>query len=134
MAGKLVEGWCRGQRILDEFIQQFQNQYLQCLREKSNNNKNQRSSRITPKVGDHVQIKDDGPRVKWRTGKICNLIKSKDGEVRVAVVRSDGKELTRSIKHLYPLEIEISQENTTDTNNSEELEDAGQDNIGHIDG
>ena len=54
-----------------------------------------------------VQIEGDSKnRENWRVGKITALIKGLDNECRVARVKVDGKEFTRSISQLYPLEVE----------------------------
>lgn len=101
----LIQGWKRGQHVLNEFTHMFINQYLPTLRERYN--RKPKNTRIKlPEVGDVVQIKDEGPRVKWKVGKICELLQSSDKEVRAARVKVGEKEYTRSIVHLYPLEIE----------------------------
>lgn len=104
----LIEGWKRGQIILSEFTKMFTNQYLTSLRERSDKH---RQPRITvnrpPRVSELVQLKSDGNRAHWRVGTIKELIKGSDGQIRVARVKlSSGETLTRSICHLFPLEID----------------------------
>ena len=111
----LIENWKRGQTILKEFIEMFINQYLPSLRERWIKNKEGRiKSNRVPKVGDIVQIKGDSTnRLCWKIGKIVSLEKGHDNEVRAAKVNIEGKSFTRSISHLYPLEIEESEEEDT---------------------
>lgn len=107
---RLIDGWKRGQMILEECIQMFKNQYLPLLRERSNKIKEARIKMdIVPKVNDIVQIKDEGNRTGWKVGKITSTITSSDGKIRVAKVKSGEKEFTRSISHLYPLELDIEE-------------------------
>lgn len=108
----LIDSWKRGQRILQEYIQMFSHQYLNSLRDRRITH---RQARVVvdaiPKVGDVVQIKGDSNRALWKVGKISAVISGKDGKVRVARVTTSPKEtLTRSIAHLYPLEIQESAE------------------------
>lgn len=84
----LIGSWKRGQKILAEFQKIFQGQYLASLRERYKNSCKQprvKSDR-EPKLGDIVQIKDDSNknRYNWKVGKIVSLIKSRDGQCRVA--------------------------------------------------
>ncbi|XP_061728665.1 uncharacterized protein LOC133533653 [Cydia pomonella] len=106
----LVEGWKRGQRILNEYKEMFTNQYLPSLRDRfSHSHKQPRViSKKSPEVGDIVQIKNDSKnRINWKVGKIVSLIRSRDGECRAAKVVVGNTEFTRSIAHLYPLESDM---------------------------
>ncbi|XP_046973653.1 uncharacterized protein LOC124540231 [Vanessa cardui] len=106
----LVDGWKRGQMIIQEFAKMFTNQYLTSLRERSNKHREPRVVvKRTPKLNEIVQIKADGSRANWKVGKISELIKGSDGQIRIARVKmSSGETLTRSIAHLFPLEIDES--------------------------
>ncbi|XP_059058068.1 uncharacterized protein LOC131851569 [Achroia grisella] len=124
----LVEGWKRGQHILREYIDMFSNQYLTSLRDRRSVHRQPRITvDSTPKIGDLVQIKGDANRALWKVGRVSGIVKSADGKVRVAKVTTSPHEtLTRSIGHLYPLEIEseISTESNSQmppTKASEEL-------------
>ncbi|XP_063631833.1 uncharacterized protein LOC134803058 [Cydia splendana] len=105
----LFESWKRGYNILAEFKRMFVMQYLASLRERYNNSPKQPrvKSYRSPQVGDVVQVKSDlKNRNLWKVGKIHELIKGSDGECRVARVKVDDSTLTRSIGHLYPLEVD----------------------------
>lgn len=106
----LVEGWKRGQNIVNEFKEMFMGQYLLSLRERYKHSARQPRVKTDkmPQVGDIVQIKSDARnRENWKVGKISSLIRSEDGECRVARVKVGDTEFTRSIAHLYPLEAEV---------------------------
>ncbi|XP_063544854.1 uncharacterized protein LOC134753023 [Cydia strobilella] len=105
----LFESWKRGCNILEEFKRMFVKQYLASLRERYNNSPKQPrvKSHRSPQVGDLVQVKSDlKNRNLWKVGKIHELIRGSDGECRVARVKVDDSTLTRSIGHLYPLEVD----------------------------
>lgn len=104
----LIEGWKRGQMILSEFSKMFTNQYLTSLRERCDKH---RQPRVivdrTPKIEEWVQLKSDGNRAHWKVGKIIELFKGSDGQIRVAKVKlPSGETYTRSIGHLFPLELD----------------------------
>lgn len=104
----LIDGWKRGQIIITEFTKMFTNQYLTSLRER---NDKHRQPRVVvnraPKISETVQIRSDGSRAHWKVGKIAELIKGSDGQVRVARIKvPSGETFTRSIGHLFPLEVE----------------------------
>ncbi|XP_073961562.1 uncharacterized protein isoform X2 [Choristoneura fumiferana] len=107
----LIESWRRGQNMLNQFKTMFINQYLTSLRERYQHSPQQPriKSPKEPSVGDIVQIKGESKnRVNWKVGKIVNLIKSSDGQFRVAQVQVKDSIFTRSIGHLYPLELDES--------------------------
>ena len=105
----LLDTWKKGQRLLESFWKSWRNDYLLSLRERSQ--KNLPSPRIQahedPNIGDIVQLKDDTPRGSWRLGKITELIRSSDGNIRAAKVRLATRNVVnRPLKLLYPLECE----------------------------
>ena len=68
-----------------------------------NNNK----SEVKLKGGDVVLIKgEDRNRGKWNIGIVEEMIKGRDGIVRVVKLRAGKSHLERPIQHLYPLELE----------------------------
>ncbi|VDP60947.1 unnamed protein product [Heligmosomoides polygyrus] len=94
--------------VLDHFWELWHSDCLAALRERHQaRTKQPRSAALAPQLGDVVLIADEkSPRGQWNYGMIVSLISGKDGAIRVAEVRTaSGKRLTRSISHLYPLEI-----------------------------
>ncbi|XP_073966399.1 uncharacterized protein isoform X2 [Choristoneura fumiferana] len=109
----LIQGWRKARILLEEFKEMFQNRYLPSLRERySHSHKQPRiMSRDIPKEGQIVQIKGDNKnREGWKVGKIIDLTKGSDGLVRVAKVKVGDTIFTRSIAHLYPLEVEDNEQ------------------------
>ena len=88
--------------LLNHFQTRWKHEYLISLREfhRSRGNNNQ-----TVKVGDIVQIHDDGPRLSWRLAVIEELITGNDGLVRAAIVRTSAGRTNRPIVKPYPLEV-----------------------------
>lgn len=94
--------------ILEEFKEIFCNRYLPSLRERYwHSHKEPRvTSKDIPKEGQIVQIKGERNREDWKVGKIISLVKGTDGLCRIAKVKVGNTTYTRSITHLYPLEVE----------------------------
>ena len=94
--------------LLHGFTNRWQTEYLQSLQEVSSK-PGSKSSNI--EVGEVIVIKDENsPRQMWKLGHIAELIKSENGLIRSAIVRTNTKEgkatlLKRAIKHLVPLEV-----------------------------
>ncbi|XP_052739599.1 uncharacterized protein LOC128198522 [Bicyclus anynana] len=108
----LIQCWKRALKIREEFKEMFSNRYLLSLRERyQHSHKEPRiTSKLDPRVGQIVQIKGDSKnRESWKVGKIINLIKGKDDLSRVAQVKVGETVYTRSISHLYPLELDEEQ-------------------------
>ena len=106
--------------IIRQFWNKFQKEYLLSLRER---NTQKIMHGTEPQKGDVVLLQDQLPRSMWRLGLIENLIKGHDGHVRAAELRlpprgQQGTKLTRSIKHLIPLEINCSGTSKTLTGTS----------------
>jgi hypothetical protein len=59
----------------------------------------------TIKVGDVVQIHSENKRSSWKLAVVENLIRSADGKVRAADIRTAKGKTNRPINKLYPLEI-----------------------------
>ncbi|XP_063620742.1 uncharacterized protein LOC134793124 [Cydia splendana] len=119
----LIKGWKKARIILREFKEMFENRYLLNLRERySHHPKEPRvTSKLAPQIGQIVQIKGDTKnRINWKVGKIVSLKEGADGLCRVATVRVGDTEYTRSIAHLYPLEIEDGEEQCKQTSSYEE--------------
>ena len=113
----LIDYWKKSQKQLDQFWHVWLRDYLLTLRETLPIVHKGSRSQISrqPKIGEIVLIKDDNlPRRTWKIAQITEHIFSKDGKIRSAVVQLPNKHfLTRSISHLYPLEIESSSNTTT---------------------
>ena len=64
------------------------------------------------KVGDVVQIHDEGSRLGWLLAVIEELITGEDGLIRAASIRTSTGQTNQPIIKLYPLEM-VSAETTT---------------------
>ena len=103
----LLETWKRGQNYLNQLWSIWRNEYLLNLREKSQVRVPMKGSKnvSTPKIGDVVLIKESLPCGHWRVGRIIEVIKGRDQEIRSAkVMVAPNKYLNRAISMLYPIE------------------------------
>ncbi len=66
------------------------------------------------KVGDVVQIHNEGSRDNWKLDVVTNLIRSDDGQVRAADIRTAKGKTNRTINKLYPLEVTETKEVVTE--------------------
>jgi len=102
-------------RVLSHFWRRWRNEYLLSLRDCHRYYKGGEVARELAQ-GDIMLLRDDSkPRGFWSLVRIENLIRGADGLVRGATIRvpSRGKKTTtlrRPVTHLYPLEIDCSQE------------------------
>ena len=104
---QLLQIWKCGQKHLNQFWKIWRNEYLSNLRERHQRLLKSPRSTIasTPKVGDIVVIKEDLPRGKWKIGRVCELIPSRDQVIRSAKVTiAPRKFIKRAINFLYPIE------------------------------
>ncbi|KHJ85116.1 hypothetical protein OESDEN_15163 [Oesophagostomum dentatum] len=95
-------------KVLDRFWDIWYRDYLSAIVKRHQSRIRQgRSSPLAPQVSDVVLVTDKNvPRGQWHLGVITEVKRDKDGTVRSAVVRMpNGKSLSRSPNHLYPLEI-----------------------------
>ena len=91
-------------RCKDTLWSRWTGEYVKALRERHNLKHNE--TEMTAKVGDVVIIKgDERNRGKWKLGIIDQLIRGRDGKVRVVRLRAGKSYLERTIQHLYPLEL-----------------------------
>lgn len=131
-AERLLETWKKGQKLLNRFWQIWRNDYLLSLRERTQIKLKETriQSPYSATVGDVVLIKDDLPRGNWRLGRIQELIKSVDGEIRSAkVLLPSNKVIGRPLNLLYPIECPIERGGTdTDTHESDFSKGETQDN------
>ena len=108
-------------KLLDRFCQIWRNDYLLSLRERSQIKLKETrvKSPYSATKGDIVLIKDELPRGSWRIGRIVELVKSGDDEIRSAkVLLPSRKVLGRPLKLLYPIECPLeNEEHIIDRNN-----------------
>jgi hypothetical protein len=103
----------------------FQKYYITALRER-----HQRDAKhfglqypsIVPKIGDIVMLKDNKlHRLSWPLARVDQINKGLDNIVRsVALTTQRGQFLVRSIQHVYPLEINIDEDQIEESNKSDE--------------
>ena len=89
------------QSVSEALRKRFRSEYLSQLTIK---NKRVESRKIN--VGDVVLIGNDLQKLlDWLLARILELIKGKDGNVRVVCLRTQNGELIRPIQRVYPLEM-----------------------------
>ena len=105
--------------IMRMFWKRWRNEYLTGLREQDRKRNTNHQTPVSR--GDVVLIHDDLPRSNWRMGIVTNLHQGRDGQVRSVNVKiHPGKELTRPIEKLYPLEIKTN-DHDEDNRQTQEL-------------
>ena len=79
-AKQLLQIWKRGQKHLNQFWKLWRSEYLLSLRERPQMGLKcpHSTAAATPRVGDVVLIKEDLPRGRWKVGRICEIIQSRD--------------------------------------------------------
>ncbi|KAL6727694.1 hypothetical protein Aduo_009548 [Ancylostoma duodenale] len=104
-----LAGWYRGTiSTLDRFWNIWYKDYLSTIADRHQKRIRQgRSTPVIPQVSDVVLVADSKvPRGQWPLGVITALGYDRSKVPRSATVRMpNGRELTRSLNHLYPLEI-----------------------------
>ena len=86
-----------------KFWKSFQDQYLETLRFTTDRMGNR--YKREPKVGDICVIHSDDPRNKWKMAIIMQRVEGSDGSCRQCVIKTSNGVTTRSVLHLYPLEL-----------------------------
>ena len=90
------------------FWKRFQEQYLEAI--KFDNKPSQPKPGMMPKKGDVVIIySKEHPKLQWKRGIILELLKSDDGQIRKAKVRTKTTESVKALNHLYPLEAKVEE-------------------------
>ena len=89
----------------EKFWDALQTQYLESLRFTKDKMGNQFLTR--PKVGQICLVYSDLPRLKWKLAIILQLVQSKDGEYRQALIKTENGTTTRSLNHLFHMELEL---------------------------
>ena len=88
--------------LCDHVWHRWRREYLSALRETHNNNAR---STVWPKLEEIVLIQDEGPRARWKLGRIIGLFPGGDGLTRVVQLKTSTGTMTRPIVKLYPLEL-----------------------------
>lgn len=90
------------QKIKEDLRKRFRIEYLGALIHRKSNTKNVK----TIEIGDIVLIENENAkRLDWPLARVKELIRGKDGNVRVVRLKTAGGELMRPIQRLYPLEL-----------------------------
>ena len=105
----VIEGSDNVKRLLRHFWNVWSKEYLTELRDRQRKVVD-RNRTATPNVGDMVLVSDEtNKRIKWRTGRVTDLIRGKDGIARGAIVAVVNKDkigaLRRPLNKLYPFEL-----------------------------
>ena len=106
-AKQLLQIWKHGQKHLNQFCKLWRSEYLLSLRERPQMSLKcpHSTAAATPRVGDVVLIKEDLPRGRWKVGRICELIQSRDQRIRSAKITvAPGKIIKRALSLLSPIE------------------------------
>ncbi|XGW15351.1 hypothetical protein V3C99_001100, partial [Haemonchus contortus] len=118
-AHKLSE-WYKESLALDKFWELWHTDYLAALRERHQlRMKQPKYTTAPPQANDVVIVADDKlPRSHWPLGLVIKVNPSADDRSRAATVRmTNSRILTRSLAHLYPLEIRAN--NAQDPNSTQ---------------
>ena len=106
-AKQLLQTWKCGQKHLNQFWKLWRSEYLLSLQERPQMGLKCPRSTVaeTPRVGDVVLIKEELPRGRWKVGRICELIPSRNQRIRSAKITvAPCKVIKRALNHLYPIE------------------------------
>ena len=104
---ELLQIWKKGQVHLNNWWKIWHDEYLLSLRERSKNQIKTTNalSKVYPKIGQIVHLKENLPRGAWKLGKIIKLIEKENGEIRAATLLLPTRNtVNRPINLLYPLE------------------------------
>ena len=92
--------WRHSQIMADQFWKRYTRYYLPSLQTRQK----WTAERPNLEDGEHVLVLDPQlPRAFWQVGKIVRTLPSKDGRVRVAEVKVDGRTYTRPVTRLIKL-------------------------------
>lgn len=104
----LTKAAARLEKLLCAFRKHFTTNYLTALREYHQATRGHHEEVV--KIGDVVLVHYDSPRHNWKLAVVEKLIKSNDGHVRAAEIRTASGKTNRPISKLYPLEVSESTE------------------------
>ncbi|KAK3743011.1 hypothetical protein QZH41_019611, partial [Actinostola sp. cb2023] len=86
-----------------------------------------RRGRTPVAEGKIVLIHDDTPRNRWKLGVTTELQQGRDGLVRcISLQTSNGKEISRPVEKLYPLEVSERGKEEKDVKKEDNSHDDGQ--------
>ena len=101
------------QKVLKDFWKRFRASYLNELRQMNLYRKVKGNDTNNITIDDVVLIKDDepAPRTQWRMGRVLQLVKGRDGQVRggrLRVLSKAGKQSSvhGPVQRLIPFEIQ----------------------------
>ena len=98
------------QEVQKQFWRQWQSSYLPTLQQRPKWD----SVRPEVKEGDVVLLlKENEKRHKWPLAKVIETIKGRDGLIRTVRLQCDGKELTRPVQLIVPLEVQSDSDTGT---------------------
>jgi hypothetical protein len=100
---ELKKAVARHQTLLQHFEKRFLVSYLPALREYHQATKKNNPTVI--KERDVVLVHDDKPRKDWKMAVAEKLIRSQDGQIRAANIRTANGKTNRPISKLYPLQV-----------------------------
>ncbi|XP_064486179.1 uncharacterized protein LOC135398725 [Ornithodoros turicata] len=91
-------------RVGEHFWNRWQREYLLQLRSA---HLDKRKGNHNLKIGDVVIVHDsNAPKLNWKMGRICDLYRGRDNNVRACEVElHNSHRLRRAVQHLYPLEM-----------------------------
>jgi len=112
-------------RALAYFWEQWKVEYLTSLRERSTKRRFRNHENVA-NVGDVCLIEEPGPRIKWKMGRIEELVKGKDDKIRAAVVRTMKGQLNRPVNKLVVIESSTNDKNDIDYAGIKFVKDAQQ--------
>jgi len=107
------------QKLLRDFHAKWEKEYIDILRT-AGNARAPRSAVRRPRVGDVVLVHGDAPRLMWKLGRVMELIPSRDGVVRSAMVKvgKTGNIIKRAVVCLYPLEVSCEESRDDDSSDA----------------
>ncbi|GFR13568.1 integrase catalytic domain-containing protein [Trichonephila clavata] len=92
------------QDLLNCFWKKWSKEYLLQLR--SFHQVRNKDSTINIRVGDIVLLQDVRPRHMWKKARVMNLHQGRDGKIRSCELRVNGRNVTRPVQLVIPLEID----------------------------
>jgi len=124
-AGLLREHVRNRKTLLDEFKMRFRKEYLSQLVQRGKAEKCRNFQ-----IGEVVLVGDDNKkRWQWPLAKIIELFPGKDGNVRVAKVKTAAGKLVRPLQRLFPLEVSSAAEIQAKPDNEDGISDKEKVNI-----